>query len=173
MIASFAMRKLLDTPGKISDEARGELVQVLSHRLVGPQPDFWNRYEFWEMFDLDQVEQERISVRELCNRVVHSLVFSFCASEEPPHRLEGIFVASDKSSKKSLTYIEVAELVQVLRIYANDEVVSLEMVRDEAGRASIVRASRERRIAAPYMPRRDGPNRGSRIESPKPSGREY
>lgn len=54
MIASFAMRKLLDTPGKISDEARGELVQVISHRLVGPQPDFWNRYEFWEMFDLDQ-----------------------------------------------------------------------------------------------------------------------
>lgn len=145
MIASFAMRKLLDTPGKISDEARGELVQVLSHRLVGPQPDFWNRYEFWEMFDLEKAEHEGISVRELCNRVVHSLVFSFSASEEPPHRLEGIFVASDKSSKKSLTYVEVAELVRVLRIYANDDVVHLAMERDEDGRTRITNASREHR----------------------------
>lgn len=143
MVASFAMRKLLDTPGKISDEAQAERVQVLSHPLVGQQPGFWSRREFWEMFDLDQGNHERISVRELCNRIIHSVVFSFNGSEEPPHRLDGIFVASDWSSRKSLTYIEVAELVRVLRLYAVDDVVYMAMRRDSGGRMQVTKASRE------------------------------
>ena len=144
MVASFAMRKLLDTPGKISDEASAEYVQVLSHPLVGQQPDFWSRHEFWEMFDLEQGTHERISVREFCNRVIHSVVFSFNGSEEPPHRLEGIFVASDWSSRRSLTYIEVSELVRVLRIYAVDDVAYMTMHRDADGSMHVTSASRER-----------------------------
>ncbi|PWD52051.1 hypothetical protein C8046_16765 [Serinibacter arcticus] len=143
MVASFAMRKLLDAPGKISDEAQAERVQVVSHPPAGQQPDFWSRHEFWEMFDLDQGDHERISVRELCNRVIHSVVFSFNGSEEPPHRLDGIFVASDWSSRKSLTYIEVAELVRVLRIYAIDDIVYVAMQRDSDGRMQVTKASRE------------------------------
>ncbi|WP_454730399.1 hypothetical protein [Cellulosimicrobium protaetiae] len=143
MVASFAMRKLLDTPGKVSDEARRESVEVLSHPLVGKHPDFYDRYEFWEMFDLEQGEQERISVRELCNRVVHSMVFSFNGTEEPPHRLEGIFVASDWSAKRSLTYICVAELVRALRVFADDDVLLLRMQRDESGFMHVIKASRE------------------------------
>lgn len=143
MVASFAMRKLLDTPGKISDETKAERVQVLSHPLVGQQPDFWSRHEFWQMFDLEQGNRERISVRELCNRVVHSVVFSFNGSEKPPHRLDGIFVASDRSSKQSLTYIEVTELVRVLRNYADDDVVYMTMHRDADGRMHVTEASRE------------------------------
>ncbi|GAA2086382.1 hypothetical protein [Brevibacterium salitolerans] len=144
MVASFAMRKLLDTPGKISDGAEAERVQVLSHPLKGQPPDFWSRHEFWEMFDLKQGKREQISVRELCNRVVHSVVFSFNGSEEPQHRLEGIFVASDFSSKRSLTYIEVTELVRVLRVYAHDDVVYMAMHRDADGRMRVTEACRER-----------------------------
>lgn len=142
-VASFAMRNLLDAPGKISDEAQSERVQVLSYPLVGQQPDFWSRHEFWEMFDLDQCNHERISVRELCNRVIHSVVFSFNGSEEPPHRLDGIFVASDRSSRRSLTYIEVAELVRVLRIFAVDDVVNIAMQRDPGGKMQVTKASRQ------------------------------
>ena len=143
MVASFAMRKLLDTPGKISDEAKAERVQVVSHPLVGQQPDFWSSHEFWEIFDLGQGNHERISARELCNRVIHSVVFSFNGSEAPPHRLDGIFVASDWSSKNSLTYIEVAELVRVIRIHAADDVVCITMRRDSDGRMQVTKASRE------------------------------
>lgn len=118
-------------------------MQVVSHPLVGQQPDLRSRHEFWEMFDLDPGNHERISVRELCNRVIHSVVFSFNGSEVPPHRLNGIFVASDWSSRNSLTYIEVAELVRVLRIYAVDDVVYMAMRRDSGGRMQVTKASRE------------------------------
>lgn len=85
-----------------------------------------------------------VSVREFCNRVIHSVVFSFNGSEEPPHRLEGIFVASDWSSRRSLTYIEVSELVRVLRIYAVDDVAYMTMHRDADGSMHVTNASRER-----------------------------
>ncbi len=143
MIASFAMRKLLDSPGKISDEARAEGVQVLSHPLVGKPPDIWDRHEFWDRFDLGEGTQETISVRELCNRVLHSLVFSFNGSEESPHRLEGIFVASDWSSRRSLTYVEIAEWTRTVRLYADDDVVHLRMQRDADGTMQVTQASRE------------------------------
>jgi len=142
MVACFAMRKLLDTPGKISDEARAERASVLSHPLVGKVPDFYDQHEFWEMFDLEQGAHEQLGLRELCNRVVHSLVFSFNGSEQPPHRLEGVFVASDKSSRNSLTYISVVELVRVFRVFAEDDVAVMSMRRDASGAMRVITALR-------------------------------
>ncbi len=141
MAGSFAVRKLLDTPGKISDETRRETVSVLSHRLVGQPPDLYNRFEFWTMFDVEHGTKEELSLREFCNRIIHSFVFSFSAPEENVPLLDGIYVASDRSSRKSLTYIRVDELLRVFRKVGDDDVVSLAMRRDADGRMQVIRAS--------------------------------
>ncbi|MGJ0121014.1 hypothetical protein ACQ7HM_17570 [Williamsia sp. MIQD14] len=144
MFGCFAIRKLLDTPGKISDECRGESMSVLSFPLSDVAPDFWDAYDFADFFGREDEgpTRESIGLRQLCDRVIHSLIFGLEHSEDPPHQFGGVFVASDKSSKTSLTLISLAELVRVFRIVAGDEVVSLHMIRDETGHRKVVRASR-------------------------------
>ncbi|WP_026460436.1 hypothetical protein [Schaalia suimastitidis] len=141
MVGSFAVRKMLDTPGKISDETRQETVSVVSHRLVGQPPDLYNRFEFWTMFNVELGTKEELSLREFCNRIIHSLVFSFSAPENDIPLLDGIYVASDRSSRKSLTFISVEELLRVFRKVGDDDVVSVIMRRDAEGRMQVIRAS--------------------------------
>lgn len=150
MVGCFAIRKLLDTPGKISDECRGESMSVLSFPLAGKAPDFWDAYDFADFYgrDGEGPTRESIGLRQLCDRVIHSLIFGLEQGEDPPHYLGGVFVASDKTSKTSLTLISLSELVRVFRIVADDEVVSLHMHRDESGRRKVARASREHDSAA-------------------------
>ncbi|OBA67549.1 hypothetical protein A5780_10400 [Nocardia sp. 852002-20019_SCH5090214] len=157
MVGCFAIRKLLDTPGKLSDECRSELVSVVAYPVARAAPDFWDAYQFWDFYDLEQEQSkpERIGLRDLCNRVIHSLVFGFEGSEHAGSRLSGIFVASDVTSKKSLTSISIPELARVFRVVADDQVVSLQMVRDAQGRNKVVRASRnlsdaEKAVAARF-----------------------
>jgi len=42
MLGAYAIRKLLDTPAKISDETRATSIQIARHPLVGDPPEFWS-----------------------------------------------------------------------------------------------------------------------------------
>ena len=40
MLGAYAIRKLIDTPGKSSDEARSTSIGITRHQLIGVPPDF-------------------------------------------------------------------------------------------------------------------------------------
>lgn len=142
MLGAYAVRKLLDTPGKVSDEARGSAVSVQLHPLTRTAPpDFWSAYKFWEHYDVEGGRAALLPLRGLCNQVIHSLVFSLTAFENG-EGLEGFFVPSDRQSRNALIFVPIPRLVDAFRTVGRDDVVHLVMSRDEAGVMHVNRASR-------------------------------
>ena len=108
------------------------------------------------MYHTDAPEGVTISANELCNLFVHSLIFRLawtleglsCAEywalsaddprcEATPTEFAGLLVATDKSSSEHLTLVNVAELVRIFRVFANDEVTEVVSRRDRRGRMHI------------------------------------
>jgi hypothetical protein len=143
MVGCFAIRKLLDTPGRVSDECRSSAISVTIHEHVGTLPDFWNAHEIDKLYDLSNSTTQTMSIRELCNRIIHSLIFMFVFGEHHrPRQMEGLFVASDTSSRSSLTFIPTSELLWMFRVVSEDEVVRLSMMRDAQGKMNVTKTSR-------------------------------
>jgi hypothetical protein len=140
MLGAYAIRKLLDAPGKVSDEARSAQVGIVRHSLTGPPPDYWSVYELWEHYDLENGVPQAISLREFCNQIIHSFGW-FMNGDLAGKILEGVFVCSDRESLRSVVYIPIGEVVAAFERIGLDDVVYVEMRRGPDGRRRVVKAS--------------------------------
>lgn len=142
MVGTYAVRKLLDTPGKVSDQVRGSAVGVHVFPMsAASPPDFWSAYKFWEHYDLESDGTAQLmSFRLLCNQVVHSLIFSLSPFPNG-EGLKGFFVASDRMSRESLIFVTIPGLVTMFRAVGQDTVVQVDMRRDGTGVMRVTGAS--------------------------------
>src|SRR5687767_863885 len=61
MVGAYAIRKLLETPGRMSDQARQLQVPVLSHSLSSPTGvTWWTALHWWELYDMETYNKQRI-----------------------------------------------------------------------------------------------------------------
>lgn len=155
MSGTFAVRRLIGMPSKVTKKTRATKAAVTRFPLRdgAKAPDLWDALGNLDMYDTDTPQDATISVNALCNLFVHSLILrlawefddipwsdysspgeSDLQCNEPPTKLTGLLVASDKSSAKHLTLVKVTELVRIFRIFANDEVTRLVGRRDRHGR---------------------------------------
>ncbi len=141
MNAAYAVRKLNEAH-KISDELAGETVAVRQHLLTGRPVDIWNRYEFYEHYDMEHPKPVRLTLTDFCNQVIHSWVWMLSATEEPPHLFDGIYVSSDRARKRHVNFIPAANLIGLFRAVGLDDIASMQMGRDCNGDMQIIRASR-------------------------------
>jgi hypothetical protein len=149
MIGAYAVRKLVEAR-KLSDELCAERVAVRRHALKGSPPDIWNRDDFWDHYDMTNGKRVPLSLTDLCNQIVHSYVWMMSATED--WLFDGIYVSSDRERMRSLYFIGVDALIDVFRSVGMDDVVSLEMRRDDDGVMHITRASREPQLPDPPWP---------------------
>lgn len=121
MVGSFAIRKLLEAPGRISDETRKMQVTVLTHALAGEQRvTWWTALHWWELYDMDSYARRHLSLQQFCNSLIHSFVFAFHPTPDDDG-LAGMFVNSEFASKKELLFISTEIFVQVFRTVGNDD----------------------------------------------------
>lgn len=78
-----------------------------------------NRHRLEEGFDLENPNEEELELRELCNQIVHSYIFSIVRDEET-RGLSGIVFCSDKKRNQKMYYLELSSLTQLLDEIAND-----------------------------------------------------
>lgn len=132
MISAYAIRKLAEA-FKISDALRQKQFPVLRYDLTGPKiPDVHNRYEFWDLYDIDNGHRETLSLLALCNQLIHSWVWSLSADEHT-ELFDGIYVSSDRERKKRLFFIAIGDLIVLCREVGNEEVYKITQVRNEDG----------------------------------------
>lgn len=140
MVGAYAIRKLLEAPAKLSDSVKELRLPVLSHPLVAPAPpDWWDAIEWWDLYDMDSPEKKNVPLQYFCNLLIHSFVFAFHATPKDDG-LEGVFVNSEYESKKALIFIATGTFVELFRTVGNDDVLRLEMQRDEQGRMHVIQA---------------------------------
>lgn len=158
MSGTFAVRRLIGMPSKVTKKARAAKAAVTRFPLRdgAKTPDLWDALGNLDKYDTDTPQDVTISVNALCNLFVHSLILrlawefddipwsdysspdeSDLQCNETPTKLTGLLVASDKSSAKHLTLVKVTELVRIFRIFATDEVTRLVGRRDHHGRMHV------------------------------------
>lgn len=136
MIGAFSVRKLVESK-KISGEVEQMRWPVTRHLLAGPVPDAWNRWSYWESFDLERGQQTTLKTVELCNVVVHSFVFGF-NGDEVTGLWDGIFVTSDWKRRECLYFVPVESLTGLFQAVGADDVVTARLVRDKQAEMRIV-----------------------------------
>lgn len=161
MVGSFALRRLLGMPYKVTQSVRKRTVQVTAFPLRSGRsaPDPMDALDAFDWYDLTQLTSHRITTQQMCNLFIHSHILHFAwdlkdvrseaqaGLEEGDVRLEGpvvlggFFVATDTTSKTHLTRIDIDVLANSFQEMAEDDLVLLEVRSDSRGRRHLFRAS--------------------------------
>ena len=137
--SAYAVRKLMEA-GKISDEVESSSLKATVHKPHGRAVDIMNRHRFDELYDLSRGSPGDIPLRDFCNQVIHSFVFS--PAIEKGGALAGIFVASDREKGRRLRYFDVDTVIDALVRVAEDDIVSWRGEREKvSGEVKITRKS--------------------------------
>jgi hypothetical protein len=138
-LSAYAVRKLLES-GKISDEVESAWLRAVAHPSRGSTVDIVNWDKIDELYELSTHTAVNLSLREFCNQVVHSFVFTLCFAESGG--LAGFLVASDREKERRLLYLSIDTVTDALLRVADDDIVTLHISRGSAGMpAKITRKS--------------------------------
>lgn len=109
-IELYAIRKLLDAH-KLSFECRDRGVPVRKFKAKEKKADFMNWHKLDELYEFDRFKKAQISLRDLCNSIVHSYVFMTCMNESDS--LEGFLFNTDRDKHEQLLYLSIDHLKKV------------------------------------------------------------
>lgn len=118
---AYVIRKLIEAQ-KISDEVEFQKVTVARFRPKGMLVEMNNWHKLDKLYDLAESVRQTLSLRDLCNQVIHSYIFAIVHNEINTGMC-GFFFASDRQKPKGLFYIELAELLNVADNIVRDDIV--------------------------------------------------
>jgi hypothetical protein len=102
-IGFYAIRKIFEATGKVSAETRAMKVALKRYEKCAAQPtvDWYNRSEFWELYNLDNAVPELRDLLYVAHRIVHSFIF-ILSGDDNGH---GAFFTSDRDKDTRLNFI--------------------------------------------------------------------
>ena len=129
-IGFYAIRKLLEATGKVSAETRDMKVVLKRYEKRADQPivDWYNRNEFWELYDLDNAALEPRDLLYVAHRMVHSFIFILSGDDDG----HGAFFTSDRDKERRLNFVSTDEIVRVFETVGKDYPSSFHAWRDGA-----------------------------------------
>ncbi len=129
-IGFYATRKLLEATGKVSAETRAMKVALKRYEKRADQPivDWYNRSEFWELYDLDNAALELRDLLYVAHRMVHSFIFILSGDDDG----HGAFFTSDRDKDTRLNFKSTDEIVRVFEVVGQDYPSGFHASRDEA-----------------------------------------
>lgn len=130
MVSAYAIRKLIEA-SKVSDALSGRSFIAEEYALLGLVPDFFSRFSFWELYDLESPRRASLSLREVCNQLIHSWMWAISATEQ--NEFDGVYVSSDRSRASRLYKFELAELINTIRDIGREDIVYSEILRGPDG----------------------------------------
>lgn len=126
-IGFYSVRRLIETPTKVTDQTRAMLLAV--SKFSNLKPVTWrNNHRLDSLYDLSKSNQENRDISFVCGRVIHSFIFAPCVSEEGG--LGGVFFTSDLDKDKFLLFMDIDEVIALFRQVGNDNPSVIESSRD-------------------------------------------
>lgn len=128
MVGMFTVRRLVES-AKTSSLLPRERVSLGIHPLTGRVPGIYDRWSYWEYYDMDSKRQTELTVRQLVSLFIHSFVLEFHPqSEDGPAT---IWVVSERDRHKWLYSIPFARVAELFRRVGDEGVVHMEGPYDE------------------------------------------
>ncbi|MGH2423342.1 hypothetical protein EJ576_10815 [Pseudomonas sp. C 49-2] len=126
-IGFYSVRKLTETPTKVTDQTRTMLLAV--SKFANLKPVTWrNNHRLDQLYNLNKSNQEKRDIPFVCGRIIHSFIFAPCVSEEGG--LCGVFFTSDLDKDKFLLFMDIDEMIALFRQVGNDNPSVIESSRD-------------------------------------------
>ncbi|TFB51958.1 hypothetical protein [Cryobacterium tagatosivorans] len=123
MVGMFTIRRLVES-AKTSSLLPRERVSFGMHPLTGRVPGIYDRWAYWEYYDMDSKRQTQLTVRELVSLFIHSFVLEFHPQSE--HGPAMIWVVSERDRHKWLYSIPFARVAALFRRVGDEDVVHME-----------------------------------------------
>jgi hypothetical protein len=129
-VAAYAMRKLWESK-KLSTNWNDLPVHTVRYPIIGHVPDLMNWHRLDEHYDFDNGVDTRIKREELCDRLIHSFIFTACFGEH--NEVDSFFFASDKTRKQAVWRIQLNDFIELMLATGDDFPTSSHKVRGEDG----------------------------------------
>jgi hypothetical protein len=130
MVGFFSIRKLVDSH-KVSDGISNSRIAVSRVPSTGYGATKLNAHKVEKLFDFERLTGSTMSLRDLCNQVIHSLVFTFYTHEDG--RIESFLVASDREKNDSAVIVTLAVTQAMFTSVGSNYPAEVRMVRNNRG----------------------------------------
>ena len=119
-IGYYTVRKLFESAGKVSNETKVRKLSIIwfPKKSAAPIVDWYNRNEFWDLYDLQERHLEQRDALFVTHKVIHSFIMvgSSGGEGEP----SGEFFTSDRDKEKRLYFVSASETVALFRAVGSD-----------------------------------------------------
>lgn len=116
MLSAFMTRKLFDSEkidGRIDEKEIEATIYKSNGKKINKMKNiFPDRY-----FELEDPIKSKIKVRDICNQIIHSYIFTLLITKE--NKLQSFWVASDYDKFKHLTEMSIENYIGILRQVGN------------------------------------------------------
>jgi hypothetical protein len=120
MNGMFAIRRLIES-AKTSSNLPKERVSCGMHPLTGRVPKIYDRWSFWEHYDMESKQQTQLTVAELVTIFIHSFVLDFYPTSEDGQAM--IWIVSDRDRHKRLYSVTLERVIDLFRRVGSENVI--------------------------------------------------
>jgi hypothetical protein len=120
MNGMFAIRRLIES-AKTSSNLPKERVSCGMHPLTGRVPGIYDRWSYWEHYDMESKQQTQLIVTEFVTIFIHSFVLDFYPTTA--HGQAMIWVVSDRDRHKRLYSVTLQSVIDLFRRVGGEDVV--------------------------------------------------
>ena len=105
----YAIRKLIES-SKLTNTLADKSFSAMSYKSLGKVVTQMNCHNIDELYDFDNERKVDLTLRNICNLIIHSYVFLFNFENE---KFNGIYVNSDFSKNKNLYWISLKTISDI------------------------------------------------------------
>ncbi|WP_103256823.1 hypothetical protein [Tabrizicola aquatica] len=134
-IGFFSVRKLIEAGAKIEKRVAEMQIPVERCKALRPMGSY-ERFEFYDYFDLDRPYLVQTSVSYLANQMMHSLLFSFGSIRDDASL--GIFFVSDKDRLKFCNFVDLATVSTIFSEVASSHAKHITLSSLSGGGRSLI-----------------------------------
>ena len=118
----FTVRRLFETPAKMTDRIRHKQIQICWHPNV-KKVTWRNYHNLDELYDFEKERMESRTIGHWANIVIHSLIFNLMVDELGG--FDGIYFSSDNTKDEKLYSMTVDTVLSTFESVAKDDVMEM------------------------------------------------
>ncbi len=124
-IASFIIRKLIETGVKISTDTAQMDIILVTYMPTGTKPTILNRDEWRKIYNVEHGHRVTKKLQDICNALIHSYVWAPYFEKEG--ELSGFVFTSDFEKTKGLFHYALKDFISMLKKVGDDYPCSLKL----------------------------------------------
>ncbi|WP_166262198.1 hypothetical protein [Marinobacter salicampi] len=129
LVGFYSVRKLFETPTKITDEIKNSKLDVAWYPNVGKHVNWRNNHRLDELYDFSSGGREQRDAWFICSRIMHSFIFAPVVGDAGG--LEAILFTSDNDKDKRLYALHIDHLIEFFKSVGNDNPTEIRWERNQ------------------------------------------